>query len=275
MTKNLFVNLIDKLFISICAFLLIFAWINFYTRNLIVSFVLGLIFSSSCLFLFFYFVSKRNKKLAKTNQDIEQVNKCFLNFKIMTTDEQLSFLKNTLKQYNPKVENEILFYNSNKSKAVYIATDLKILTENDFLYIVKKTKNLLVEELEILCCETEAFNTEILTNIKYSIINKTKLYKKFFEPSNCYPSNENIKQAKKKPSLDLILKRFFLPHKAKSYFICGLILIFSGIILPFHVYYTVFGSMLLLFALICKIKSLIENWFLPTLQLNNLFPLLC
>ena len=177
----------------------------------------------------------------------------------MKLTEQLEFLKKIFIEFNPKINYGILFYNTDKSNAIIIATQLLKLTENDFLNIVQNTQDLKVDNVEIICCESENFNTNILTNKSYKIINKTKLFNLYFKPKNIYPNSSNINGKVLKTNWQTILKNFFLPHKAKSYFICGLVLIFSSIILPFKTYYIIFGSILLMFALICKLKKLTEN----------------
>ena len=66
-------------------------------------------------------------------------------------------------------------------------------------------------------------------------------------------NTENINLSATKFSWRDFMLNLFKPNKAKSYFLCGLVLLFSSIILPYNYYYIIVGSMLMLFALICKI----------------------
>jgi len=257
MSKYAFINLIDKLFISISVFLIIFAWINFYTRNLWLSFILGLIFSFACIFIFSYFLGKRKEKLVLTKQQNNKINVSFLAFRILTLKEQLDFLKNILKHQNAEIKNEILVYeNENKKVAIILACNHNKFCENDFLSIVQQTKCLDVSHFEIVCENSENFNTKILKNKTYSIVTKQEFVKRFFEKYNTFPPQDSIDTSTIKPKFADILNRMFLPHKTKTYFYCGLILIFSSIIIPYHAYYIVFGSMLMLFAIVCRVKKI-------------------
>lgn len=260
MSKRLIINLIDKLFISVCIFLTIFAWINFYTRNIWTSFILSLIFSFACLFLLFFFLSKKNDKILKSKKEIENVEKHFLAFRLMNTRAQLEFFLKILKDFNPTIKNGIITYIQNYKKyAIVDAINISNFEENDFLNVLQIVKDLDVSEIEIICSSFSRFNTKILNTKNFTLTNKEKLYKNYFEKYNQYPDAKDILKPSTKTKFIDILSNFFLPHKAKSYFLCGLVLIFSSIILPFHNYYIIFGSILLIFAVICKIKKSISD----------------
>ncbi|MBR1988166.1 MAG: hypothetical protein IKA36_03895, partial [Clostridia bacterium] len=111
-----------------------------------------------------------------------------------------------------------------------------------------------VDEIDIIC---ESFspniNTKILKNKTINLIDKTKLYNDYFLKSCLFPNSENIDSKITKLSFLDIIKNMFAPHRAKSYFFCGLILIFSAIILPYFLYYLIVGSLLLCFSIVCKL----------------------
>jgi len=260
MSKFFIINLIDRLFVSVCVFLTIFAWINFYTRNLWVSFILGIIFSFACLFLLYYFINRKNEKKVKTKKQIEKMNLCFLSFRLMNNSEQLQFLISILKLKDFEIKDGILLYEKEgKTYAMISATNLNVFTENDFLNIVQATKNLKADFVYIISQKFDNFNTKILKNIEYNLLSKEKLFKDFFEKENIFPDTSELNTNVIKPKFIDLLSNMFIPSKAKSYFVCGLVLIFSSIILPYHTYYVVFGSMLLLFAIICKLKKIISD----------------
>ena len=256
MSKFAIINLIDKVFISVSIFLIIFAWINFYTRNLWISFILGLIFSFACVFLLYYFLGKKKEKLSLNKKENDNINKIFLAFRLMQNNEQLNFLKQCLNPFRVEIKNNVLLYEKNNVKhAIILVCSLNILCENDFINIVQQTKNLDATEFEIICNCCENFSTKILKNKNYKITTKFEFVKKYFLQTNTIPCCDEIDTSVGKTRFQDILNRLFLPHKAKPYFWCGLILIFSSVIIPYHAYYIVFGSMLMLFAIICKIKK--------------------
>ena len=105
-----------------------------------------------------------------------------------------------------------------------------------------------------------AYELFILT-LAFSIllITKEKLFIDYFSKYQIYPDESKINTSITKLKFKDILNGLFIPEKAKSYFFCGLILIFSSIILPYHLYYIIFGSLLLIFSIICKILPKIRQ----------------
>ena len=254
MTKYRLISLIDKIFISASIFLLIFAWINFFILDLTITFILSLIFSFACVFLLFYFLDKKQNKKTASKNFIQETNKHFLNFKISTLKEKQNLLK-TLLSFNNKVEEfeEFLTYNNNNNKFLVVFFTLHKLSENDFFNILSKI-NTDYDVLQIICESCENFNKDILINKSVEFIDKTTLYKDYFLKYNIFPEEKIIKTTSKIKFKDFI-KNFFSYEKSKGFFISGLILIFSSIILPFHTYYIIFGSILLVFAIICKLHK--------------------
>lgn len=259
MSKYSLINLLDKLFISVAIFLTIYAWINFYTRSLWASFLLSLIFSFACIYLLNYFLSKKKEKINLNKSQIDNINKTYLAFRLLTKEKQVKFFCEILQNFSAKSLNDVLIYVcENQKKAIYFATEIPVLTESDFLNIIQKTQHLNVDEIEIVCARFDIFNTRILKNKKYILTNKESLFKNYFEKFKTTPNLDNIASETNKTKFWVLLNNFFMPHKAKSYFLCGLVLVFSSIILPYHIYYIIVGSMLLMFSIICKLKKLIS-----------------
>ena len=118
-----------------------------------------------------------------------------------------------------------------------------------------------IDVFDIICSQASAnLNTKIFINQEIHIITKSTLYDKFFKKYNVFPESDHINKSITKFSFKEIIKSFFSPQKSKGYFFCGFVLIFSSIILPFHIYYLVFGSLLLIFSLICKILPKLKNY---------------
>ena len=98
MTKFWLVSLIDKVFVSVAVFLLIFAWINFYVADLWVSFAISLVFTFAVLFLIYFFVGKKNEKAELNRKQIEEMNKLTLAFRLYKEREQKLLLKSILEK---------------------------------------------------------------------------------------------------------------------------------------------------------------------------------
>ncbi len=261
MSKFGIVNLIDKIFVSVSIFLIIFAWINFYLRNLWATFILSLIFSFAIVFILYYFLNKKDEKINLNKKQLEDMNRTLLAFKLAPKSEQLNIIKMAIeKEHEVKSENNKISYIDAFGKhLIILAIDLQKITENDLINLLNKNYKKDIDCFDIICNEHDNINTEFLKNKKINLINSKILYKNYILKSgkelNVDKLNTNITKIKFKD----ILKNIFTPQKAKTYFICGLVLIFSSIILPYHFYYIIVGSMLMLFAVICKIKPKFDN----------------
>ncbi len=264
MSKFKIINLFDKLFISISIFLIIYAWINFYVRNLWTTFFLSLIFSAACVFVLYYFLNKKQEKVELGKKNTDEMNKSFLVFRLTPRKQKMELLYNLLsKEFNTKLGNGILTYIKDEKKhLVIVATHIERISENDLINLVDEFLDIDVDVIDIICNDVNPnINSKIFVDKKITFITKQKLYLDYFSKYQIFPDNSKIDTSITKLRFKDILNNMFIPQKAKSYFFCGLILIFSSIILPYHIYYIVFGSLLLIFSILCKI--------LPKLKKNK------
>lgn len=264
MSKFKIINLFDKLFISISIFLIIYAWINFYVRNLWTTFFLSLIFSAACVFVLYYFLNKKQEKVELGKKNTDEMNKSFLVFRLTPRKQKMELLYNLLsKEFNTKLGNGILTYIKDEKKhLVIVATHIERISENDLINLVDEFLDIDVDVIDIICNDVNPnINSKIFVDKKIIFITKQKLYLDYFSKYQIFPDNSKIDTSITKLRFKDILNNMFIPQKAKSYFFCGLILIFSSIILPYHIYYIVFGSLLLIFSILCKI--------LPKLKKNK------
>ena len=262
MSRFKIVNTFDRIFVSICVFLLIYAWINFFVRNLWFSFVFALILSSAILFVLFYLLekSKTKKNLMKTRAaNIEQN---FLCFRLMRLKEKLEFVKNILSvAHDAKVfKDSVIFSEDTEQSQVFIATNERVLSEQSLYSIIEKiekeTKNVYIicESMNPnLCCSP-------LKNINIKFLDKVSFYDEYLTKSPTPLDTSKLNMPVKK-TFKIILQNVFIPNKAKQYFFYGIILIFSSLILPYTTYYLIFGSLFLLFAIACKLRPIISNRF--------------
>ncbi len=258
MSKFRIINLIDKLFISITIFLIVFAWINFYIRSLWTSFIFSLIFSGAIVYLLYHFINKRQLKTNKKKENIAKINDNFLYFFLTPNEEKLKLLHSILSiDCGSNLKHNMLTYTKdNRKHLLIISKYFNKLSNFNILELIQEYRDLDCDVIDIICSEFESnTNTHIFKNKEINLIDKTKLYNDFFEKYNTFPSSENIDNNVNKLTLKSILKNFFLPQKAKSYFFCGLLLIFTSLIIPYNAYYIIVGSMLLTFSLICKLRT--------------------
>ena len=262
MSRFKIINLIDKLFITIAVFLIIYAWINFYIRDLWTTFILSIIFTFASVYLLYFFINKKHNKKNLSNQKLKDVAENFLAFKLAPLNQKLELINKILSVEHITIlkRKSLTYIKENKKVLVIFATNIDNLTQNDLLNLLATNNSSEVECFEIICNEISPnINTKIFNNKTIKIVTKTSLYMDYFLKHNIFPDKSEINLNATKISWQDILKGVFEKKKARPYFIYGLLLIFSSIILPYQAYYIVFGSMFLLFSIICKILPKFTN----------------
>ena len=262
MSKFKIVNLFDKIFVSVSIFLIIYAWLNFYIRNLFSTFILSLIFSSAIIFVLYYFLNKKQERVKLSKKSTDEMNKSFLSFRLTPKKEKLDLLYQIFsREYETKLDNGILSYvKDDKKHIVLIATHIDRINENELINLVDEFVYIDFDVIDIICQDvSQNINSNIFIDKKIVFLTKEKLYTDYFSKYSIFPDDSKIDTSITKLKFRDILKNFFLPEKARSYFFCGLILIFSSIILPYHIYYILFGSTLLIFAIVCKLLPKIKK----------------
>ena len=153
MSRFKIINLIDKLFVTCAVFLIVFAWINFYLRDLWITFVLSLIFSFAIMFVFYYFCNKKQTKKILNKQQIENINTQFYIFKLNSITQKLKLIQQILsKNFKPEIKDNSIFYVDNTKKImVIIKTKHPVIDHNILLNIIEELNTENFDELHIIC----------------------------------------------------------------------------------------------------------------------------
>lgn len=261
MSRFKIINLIDKIFVSVAIFLIIFAWINFFIRNLWLSFVFSLIFSSASIFILFFFMNKHHQKTLTNKNHIKDMNEKFLAFMLLSKTEQLKLLSSIIEKDFEclKLKDSLIFSKNNEITQLMISLENEKISQFNLIKLIQKTeKN--IRNLIIVCNDFDFnINSKILKNLSVEFVSKKELYENYFLPKSIFPNCSNLNVENERKNLKIIVKNFINPKKSKPYFLCGLVLIFSSIILPFHTYYLIFGSILLSLSILCKLQPIFKH----------------
>ena len=257
MTKFKIINFIDKLFITFSSFLVIYAWINFYIRDILTTFILSLIFSVSCTYILFWILEKKKNKKLLSAKEKEEINKNFLAFRIMPLKEKIALVNKILSiNFETKANSKCIIYNNNEeTHTIIFATNLTQINQENLINILEE-HSIKTTHLEIVCQDMNSnVNCKFLNNLKIEFINKTKLYNDFFKKHNIFPNTSILNNKELKFNWKMVFKNLLHEQKAKRYFILGFVLIFSSLILPFKTYYLIFGTAFLICSILCKILA--------------------
>ena len=254
MSKFKFINIVDTLFILVVILLIIFAWVQYFIKNLILSIAISLIISIGIIVLLYYLKSKKYNNA----QSVIKRNKDFSVFKIAIQTLSISKFNAIIKkiipsQYNARCNNNNVYFE--KEKLVYIATSYfsNELSESCLLNIIKEKK---CDNLIVFCSSYSQNAKSILNsfkNLKIELVDLEQLFE-LFNKKNIVLDTSNISLANNKIQFKQLLKNIISRNKSKGYFISGLVLLFTSIIIPYKIYYVIFSSILFTLSILSRFK---------------------
>ena len=137
----------------------------------------------------------------------------------MSKTDQLALINRILKlNHTTRIFNEMIAYKKDgKTHAIIIATNIEKIGEFEFVNLVQGKLNF--DVIEIICNDYSTnINANLLNNTTITFIPKKKLYDELFSKNSIYPNLSVLNLKNPKPKMKEILKHFFVPNKAKSYF---------------------------------------------------------
>ncbi|MFQ6773204.1 MAG: hypothetical protein ACLRFG_01860 [Clostridia bacterium] len=88
------------------------------------------------------------------------------------------------------------------------------------------------------------------------MLDKELVYKHLYKPNNIYPASQiEMKPAKKTGLKDFVLTCVQRKNFSRFLF-AGFVIMFASLIMPYNIYYIVWGSMLLTLSFICLLSPL-------------------
>ena len=222
MSRFKIVNLIDKVFVTVAIFLIVYAWINFYIKSLLTTFILSLVISFAIVYAIYYFIDYKNEKTNKIKTNAEEVNKSFLAFKLTSKTLKYKLIKKILdtKFETKLLNNKLTYVDDGKLHLVIICTNIDTLTQNDIINLLDEYGLSKVNEFDIIGNSFALnINTKIIKDKKINLIDKQTLYTDYFLKYETYPDESIIETSATKLKFVDLLKGMFLPNKAKGYFL--------------------------------------------------------
>ena len=228
---------LNYIFASVIVMLATFVWSALLFKNAIGAIIFSIAFSFAIVVSVYYF-SKRNQK-PYTYDRLET------EFCIRGGAYVIELLKTTL--INNKIENDcnyILLENS------MIIANFKFspLGGNDIASVCRLAKTYDKNHVYLIAkaIDRKAWQVANLEDIKMEIV-KTKQVFKFLAKHNALPV---LKKPKQKLSISALMQAVFSRRNFKNYMFSGVVLISISFFTPLKIYYIVFGTILLAFALL-------------------------
>lgn len=267
--------ILDSVVLFAVLWLLFFAWIRFYTRNVLVSVIAGTILAGLIVFLVLFLNKKRSDKLTLSKQQRDAACRLLLNLRF-TSVEQISryFALVLEKTHSTVLRNDFLILKENTAQngmhSTLHSTD-KILfapyfTKDKidmpyFTYIYKSMVALNIKHAAFVGAEFDSEVTNFAKQINgytFEFIDFYKFYDEYIKDSGVQlPVVIDI--TKPKREWRELVRYAFSPARARNYLLFGLLIILCSFLVPFKIYYLVSGSILCLIALLVRVVPLLRK----------------
>ena len=248
-----FASFIDFIFVNFLIFLITFTWSRFLTKNIALSFLLGLI--CTAIFIFFTkFASKTKKNKLNISKSLQKdIDSYLLTLLSNSCEQNINFFSNAIKSEETNVlkEQNLIIYNYNYCLCPMF--EQSNLTQTSAIKQIRIAIEKKLEKITFICFEidekTKLFLKQI-KNIEVEIIDKNNIYSKFFVMYQVYPSIIFETKPQKKLKFKQIINLSFCKSRSKNYFFSGLFILFCSMFVRLNFYYVFLSYLLFLFAII-------------------------
>ena len=266
--------ILDTVILFVVLWLLFFAWIRFYTRNVLVSIIAGTILAGLVVFLVLFLNKKRSDKLNLNKQQKDEISRLLLNLRF-TSLEQISkyFVKVLEKTHATVLCNDFIILKENSAqngthsilhsteKMLFAPYFTRKIDMPYFTYIYKCAVALNIKHVAFVGAEFDSEVTNFTKQINgytFEFIDFYKFYDEFIKNSGAQLP-VIIDVTKPKREWRELVQYAFSPARARNYLLFGLLIILCSFLVPFKIYYLVSGSILCLTALLVRVVPLLRK----------------
>ncbi|MBQ7977195.1 MAG: hypothetical protein IJ301_01160 [Clostridia bacterium] len=270
--RSRFSLFVDAIILFLALWLLFFAWIRFYAKTVAISALAGATLSGLIVYLVFFLGYKRNLKinLSKTEKKNAQTLALNLNFTpisqvleffsaCLDKDYQISEIcANSLVLTPNSAQNSahstmhstlfVPFYENKKFALSHLSTVFKL----------AKAKGI----SEVIICADEVESdvkifTKQLNGWKFSFMDTLEFYGQYAKDKSPLPAVLDVD----KPKLQRkeIIAYALNPARARHYLLFGFLLLATSFIVPFKIYYLLWGSLMCVIALLIKVIPILKK----------------
>lgn len=229
---------IDYISATILILLVTLVWSFFLFADFAASLIFSACFTIVAIFSLRYFSKKQNKPYSCDRLDLE--------FCIKGNEYIINLLKSAIK--NDKFENGCNYILLEKC-AIVANYKFSTISISDMCGVCNLAKKLNIDEVFLICkgIERKAYQVAEIQKVKVHPV-KIKAVYKFLKKHNTLP---DLKDTKAKFSFGALTQKVLSRQNFKNYAFSGIILLLVAFITPLKIYYIVFGSISILFALLC------------------------
>ena len=238
-------------------FLLVFVWVRYFIRSLLYSIIISAIITAIIDLVTRLFFNKRKQKQDLKFKEKVDAENIAISFAI--DGNYLTFYEKLFQDKQVVKKKEYLLLNN--QTALFPFFTLSPITVNDVAKIMKKLTKEKISKVIIPCGE---ISQDCLTFIKIFdeeilLLDKYETYDKIYKNKNAFPEITRKTKEIKAMTFKSIINQSFNKSKTKSYFISALALIFCSLFVRSTLYYVIFTSILLVFAIFSYINPIFNK----------------
>ena len=233
-------------------FFISFLWLNYFLDSIFLT-----IFVAVAISVFFeistlLFSQKSKNKLNLKSTEKEEAENMF--FSLIKEENCIDFFLNLAKTRHKdcdKKKDYVIIHHNDKNALLYPFVKFDTLSLDDVILIINKTKKEKPEKIVILCNEYDKDLLKFVKNfdIEILILNKYETYGMLYKEYDYFPKiTIKFKKEGKLAAKDLLTSAFD-KSKSKSYIFSAIILLVLSFFVKMSIYYLIFTSILLLFAI--------------------------
>lgn len=231
----------DVIFFTICAFILSFTGVRFYTRNALTALIVATGTAAVCgLVVFYVLLARRQKRLILSLSESEKKS---LSLHLSVCDEAyiLNLFENALDgtyvRGNRLQDNQNVYFFNFKMSPVSSDDIAEVIRVNS-----KKIKH-------IYCCEISPAALSLAEDFSIQIVTAPEIYA-LLKDKKLLPEKYALGNVKK-PNVFKRIKRRFNRKLCPPLFFSGLTLLFFSFFTFYPLYYIIFGGLLMALSAVC------------------------
>lgn len=241
MKKINFALVSDVIFFTLCAFILCFTGVRYYTKNAQTALIVAIGTALSCGLIAFYILLARRKKQLILSLSENEKKSLSLHLSVCGEEYILNLFENALEgtyaRGNRLQDNEnVYFFNFKMSP----------LSSDDIAEIIRFKSQ---KQKNIYCCEIAPAALSLAEDFSIKVVTVAEIYA-LLKDNNLLPEKYALGNVKKPNILKRIKKRFNRKICAPLFF-SGLTLLFFSFFTFYPLYYIVFGGLLTGLSAIC------------------------
>ena len=253
MKLSVMLNEVFKFLIIFCVY---FLWLNYFYSNFLVSVLTSIILSALTSYILTTIFYRKQHKINLNKEEQKKLKDATTQFIFNTLDENLAFFENLFikKGYMAKKLSYGLILTYGQDTFLFLPNYTKDdITESVVINAYKISKELNINKIMLVGVEFDEYLkifASSLNNINFAFLNENDVYNQLLKPLDYFPENKIIFKHNKKTTFKMFFNLLLNKNNSKSYFIGGIILLFSSFFIKLSLYYIIFSSILFVLSFI-------------------------